>query len=128
MLLVMAINTVAFNIEGFIKLTDAEPSTQPSSQQTRPASWPGEVAEALNRSGIQPGDKMAIIGYGYDAFWARLARAKIVAQMLNWQADNFWSGDSALQSQVLHAFAGTGAKAIVAENVPGYAPWLAGIR
>jgi hypothetical protein len=56
MLLVMAINIEAFNIEGFVKLTDAAPSTQPSSQQTKPPSLPGEVAEALNRSGIEPGD------------------------------------------------------------------------
>ena len=41
--------------------------------------------------------------------------------MLGWPGDDFWSGDWALQSQILQAFTGTGAKAIVVENVLGYA-------
>jgi hypothetical protein len=64
---------------------------------------------------------VAIIGYGFDAYWARLARVKIVAEMLDWQADDFWLGDPMFQSRVLHVFASTGAKAVVAENVPSYA-------
>jgi hypothetical protein len=64
---------------------------------------------------------VAVIGYGVGSFWARLARVQIVAEMLGWQADDFWLGDSALQSDVLQAFANTGAEAIVAENVPSYA-------
>jgi hypothetical protein len=70
---------------------------------------------------VEQGDKVAVIGYGFGSFWARLARVQIVAEMLGWQADDFWLGDPALQSEVVQAFAGTGARAIVAEKVPSYA-------
>jgi hypothetical protein len=64
---------------------------------------------------------VAIIGYGFDSFWARLARVRIVAEMLGHQAGDFWLGSEALQQEVLRAFASTGASAIVAEYVPDYA-------
>jgi hypothetical protein len=44
-----------------------------------------------------------------------------VAELLSQDADPFWLGDAALQSDVIQAFSQTGAKAIVAENVPVYA-------
>lgn len=127
MLLVMAINIVTFNVEGFIKHTDAAPSIQPPSQQTRPPSCPGKVAEALNRSGIQPGDQVAIIGYGYDAFWARLARVKIVAEMLEWQADDCYSGDSASKLESFRLWSAQGPSLLWRKVYPAMPPWLAGI-
>jgi hypothetical protein len=75
----------------------------------------------LHGLGIQPGDKVAVIGYGFDSFWARLARVQIVAEMLGAEADPFWLGDPALQSDVLQAFATAEARAVVAERVPSYA-------
>jgi len=121
MILIMLINIAAFNFEGFNALISNAFRTQSVSQQALPPSWPGEVAEELHRLGIQPGGRVAIIGYGFDAFWARLARVQIVAEMLEWQAEAFWLGDSTVRSQVIEAFAHTGAKAIVAEHVPAYA-------
>jgi hypothetical protein len=121
MLLFMLVNIMAFNLEGFSSLSFASNTRQPGSQQASPPSWPGEVAEELHRLGVQPGDKVAVIGYAYDSSWARLARVKIVAEMLDWQADPFWLGAPLLQSKALQAFANTGAKAIVAERVPAYA-------
>jgi hypothetical protein len=112
-------NLALFNLEGFARLSgDGNPS---SPQVAGPPSWPGEVAQELHSLGIQQGGKVAVIGYGFDAFWARLARVQIVAEMLEWEAEPFWWGDPALQSEVVEAFASTGAQAIVAENVPGYA-------
>jgi len=119
MILFMLMNIMAFNLEGFHDLN--EDGNQPVKTQARPPSWPGEVAEALHGLGLQPGDKVAVIGYGFDSFWARLARVQIVAEMLEEEADPFWLGDPSLQSQVIQVFATTGAKAIVAENVPSYA-------
>lgn len=121
MVLFILANIVAFNLEGFSDLIDNRNTNQPTSQQAGPPSWPGEVAETLQRLGVQPGDKVAVIGYAFESFWARLAHVQIVAEMFDWEADPFWLGDLSFQSQVIQAFASTGAKAIVAENVPGYA-------
>jgi hypothetical protein len=113
------VSLVAFNLEGFRALS--RNTGQSASPVAGPPGWPGEVAEELQHLGVQPGDKVAVIGYAFDSFWARLARVKIVAEMLDSGADAFWVGKPALQDEVIRAFAGTGAKAIVAENVPSYA-------
>jgi hypothetical protein len=75
----------------------------------------------LQKVGVRPGDKVAIIGDAFVAFWARLARVQIVAEMFGWEADPFWLGDAEAQARVIKAFASSGAKAIVAESVPDYA-------
>jgi hypothetical protein len=112
-------NILAFNLQGFRDLTrNSSPS---ATSAARPPDWPGEVAEALQARGIQPGDKVGVIGYAFDSFWARLARVQIVAEMLDRDADAFWVGEPVLQAQALKAFADAGAKAVVAEYVPGYA-------
>jgi hypothetical protein len=119
MITFMLVSLVAFNLEGFRALS--RNTGQSASPVAGPPRWPGEVAEELQGLGMQPGDKVAVIGYAFDSFWARLARVKIVAEMLDSGADAFWVGKPALQDEVIRAFAGTGAKAIVAENVPSYA-------
>jgi hypothetical protein len=114
-------NILAFNVEGFGDLSARRSTVRAIDGQARAPSWPGEVAEELHRLGIRQGDDVAVIGYGFSAFWARLARVQVVAEMLGNDADPFWLGDSALQAEVIEALAGTGARAIVAEDVPGYA-------
>jgi hypothetical protein len=86
-----------------------------------PPDWPGAVAEELWQLGIEPGDQVAVIGYAFDSYWARLARVKIVVETLDWQADALWLGDPAFQREVLAVYASAGARAIVAEYVPAYA-------
>jgi hypothetical protein len=116
----LLVNVALFNLGGFADLSGAR--ERPSSTKAAGLpDWPGAVAEELFRLGVKPGDEVAVIGYAFDSFWARLARVKIVAEMLGWQADDFWVGDATLQSEVIEAFAGTGARAIVAERVPSYA-------
>jgi hypothetical protein len=114
------VNIILFNLDGYNRLN---PSIQPDTGQQvmLPPSWPGEVALALHQQGVLQGDKVGIIGYGFDSFWARLARVKIVAEMLESDANLFWMGEDDLQQSVLQAFASTGASAVVAEYVPGYA-------
>jgi hypothetical protein len=121
MVLFLLMNIVAFNLEGYRDLTGKGNLNPASNQEVASSSWPGEVAEELHRLGIQPGDKVAVIGYGFDSFWARLARVKIVAEMLGSEAGPFYLGDASLQSEVVQAFASTGARAIIAERVPSYA-------
>ena len=114
------VNIILFNLDGYNRLN---PSTQLNvgEETASPPSWPGEVALALHQQGVNQGDKVGIIGYGFDSFWARLARVRIVAEMLESQANEFWLGDNDLQQSVLQAFASTGASAVVAEYAPGYA-------
>jgi hypothetical protein len=121
MILFMLMNIAAFNLEGMVNLTSSKSTTHLTNPKAGPPSWPGEVAEELHRLGVHAGDKVAVIGYAFDSFWARLARVKIVAEMLDQDAETFWRGDPSLRSEVLRAFANTGAKAIVAEYVPNYA-------
>lgn len=110
-------NIVLFNLDGFDRLNTSSQAVQSEQHTARPM----EVAEALQELGIQNGEPVGIIGYGYDSFWARLARVKIVAELPELQATGFWLGNESLRQSVLQAFAGTGAKVVVAEYVPAYA-------
>lgn len=112
-------NIIMFNLDGFNRLN---PSLKADwVEKTAPSASPIEVAKALGELGIQRGDKVGVIGYAYDSFWARLARVKIIAEMLESEAVELWRGDATLQLSVLQSFAGTGAKAVIAEYVPDYA-------
>ena len=109
-------NIVLFNLDGFTRLT---PSFQAGSiQQNIPAARPLAVAETLKELGVQPGDKVGVIGYAYDSFWARLARVKIVAELLEADAVDLWRGHESLRQGVLDSFASAGVKAVIAEYVP----------
>lgn len=112
-------NIVMFNLDGFNRLNPALEAG--FVEQTAPPARPLTVAQTLKELGIKPGDKVGVIGYSYDSFWARLARVKIVAEMLEVDAMNFWYRNDTLRQSVLQSFASTGAKAVVAENVPGSA-------
>jgi 4-amino-4-deoxy-L-arabinose transferase-like glycosyltransferase len=83
------------------------------------------VAQWLGQNGTHQGDWVALIGFGREAYWARLAGLHIVAEMPVENSERFWGADSALRSQVIGALARTGAKILVAEKVPASAP-LAG--
>jgi hypothetical protein len=87
MILVMLGNILVFNLEGFVALERKQETRSDASNL--PPSWPGEVAQELHELGIQPGDQVGVIGYAFDSYWARLARVKIVAEMLDWEAIPF---------------------------------------
>ena len=112
-------NIILFNLDGFTRLN---PSRQPGlGAPAFTAAKPLAVARTLQQLGVRQGDRVGVIGYAYDSFWARLSRVRIVAEMLETDADEFWRGDEALRKNVLQAFANTGVNAVVAEYVPGYA-------
>jgi hypothetical protein len=112
-------NILLFNLDGFTRLYASGESSLGSA--ATPSAKPLAVARALQELGVKQGDKVGVIGYAYDSFWARLARVRIVAEMLEADADQFWRGDEALRQSVLEAFANSGVHAVVAEYVPGYA-------
>jgi hypothetical protein len=120
MILFLFVNIALFNLQGFTDLSGGSEPPAPSAA-AGPPDWPGAVAEELWQLGIEPGDEVAVIGYAFDSYWARLARVQIVAETLGWQADALWLGQPAFQQEVLAVYASAGARAIVAEYVPAYA-------
>ena len=109
-------NIILFNLDGFKRLNPSMNAAfaERASSPARPLA----VAQELQKLGIKPGDRVGVVGYAYDSFWARLARVKIVAEMIEEDAVDLWRGDQALRQSVLQSFAETGADAVVAEYVP----------
>lgn len=115
----MSLFLVHFTLQGYGDFSASLGQLEDS--ETRAPSWPGEVTMALKREGLEPGDHVGVIGYGFDSYWARLGRFRIVAELPAADAEGFWNGDIATQCQVIETFDRIGVEAIVAENVPGYA-------
>ncbi|HKZ78766.1 MAG TPA: hypothetical protein VJ124_10720 [Pyrinomonadaceae bacterium] len=74
------------------------------------------VAEGLRQMGVERGDKVAVVGDSFGAFWAHLAGLKIVADITFADAALFWKIDAPQRDQAIEALAKTGAKAIVADR------------
>jgi len=115
----LLVNIVLFNMDGVTRLNPSWESNV--SLATAPDAKPLAVARTLQELGVSQGDKVGVIGYAYDSFWARLARVRIVAEMLETDADEFWRGDGSLRQGVLQSFANSGVVAVVADYVPSYA-------
>lgn len=78
------------------------------------------VANQIRQMGLSDGDRVAIIGDGTDAYWARLARVRIVAEVMaaNHGAQKFWQSPEQTKEIVFRTLASTGSKLVVAENPP----------
>jgi len=76
-----------------------------------------QIVRGLREAGLQPGDRIAIIGGISGMIWARLAETHIVANLPD--RNEFWSLGPETQAKVRSAIASTGAKVVVVENVPG---------
>lgn len=72
-----------------------------------------QVAHSLTQLGVQPGDKVTIMGrYIYpDDHWARLARVKIVTEIMD--GCSFWQQTPIVRAKILHDIERTGSKLIV---------------
>ena len=73
------------------------------------------TAEQLWRMGIQPGDRIAVIADGTGAYWARLAKLRIVAEIMdtNHGTREFWTASEDQQREVYRVFAQARAKLVV---------------
>ncbi len=76
------------------------------------------IAEAILAQGLERGDQVAFIGYSFSAYWARLARLRIVAEIHPEDVAEFWEADAERQDAVLQALSRTGVKAVVSEPPP----------
>jgi hypothetical protein len=84
------------------------------------------TAIAVQESGIRPGDKIAYIGDGLDAHWAKLDKLAIVAEVPSYYltidqdfepvASPFWQSPEYEQAAIYDALRKTGARAILAST------------
>ncbi len=79
-------------------------------------SW--SIAAQARNAGLMPGQKVAFIGRGFDAYWARLARVQIAMEIPETNSARFWASNEADRTKALGAFAAHGAEAVVANGVP----------
>lgn len=81
------------------------------------------AAEQLWHLGLHPGDKVAVIGDGTGAYWARLAKLRIVAEIMgmNHGSREFWNSPLEVKKDVFRAFAQAHAGNVIAA-CPAYPP------
>ncbi len=87
---------------------------QPKAAALRPVPF----ARALLELGLKPGDGIAYLGDSFDAFFARLARLRIIAEVPWDQLDEFWRAPPEQRAEVLRRLRDIGATALVAEQIP----------
>ena len=74
------------------------------------------AAKGLQQLGLQPGDKVAFVGFAASCYYAQYDRLRVVSQVL--YADDFWQLNSADQKRVEDRFASIGAKAVITTSLP----------
>lgn len=107
--IVMALGTAEYTLRVAMNHM-AIPGTGPRSE------WRDVIAaEQLQRMGSRPGDKVAVITDGWYAYWARLAKLRIVAEIMdaNHGSQEFWDAPEEVQQQVYDTFARAHAKLVV---------------
>jgi hypothetical protein len=77
-----------------------------------------EIATGLVKMGLHPNDRVGTLGWAFDAYWARLARVRIVAETPAPDVVTFWSETPDTRRSVYDAFRGAGVRVIVSESVP----------
>lgn len=75
-------------------------------------------ADALQAAGLAPGMRVGIIGDGSNAYWARLARVHVIAEVHTAEKNRYWSAPAEKQAQVVDAFRRAGVRAIVGDPPP----------
>ncbi len=73
------------------------------------------VVTAVQRL-IQPGDKVAVIGDSFEAYWARAADVRIVAEVPRRALGEFGAASSTVQSAVLDAFRSAGVRLVIVDR------------
>jgi hypothetical protein len=108
----------SLHVKDFVRDVLGRSTPDPNSSQA--------MASEMYRLGLRPGDRIASLEYSLWGMstWARLSRAKIVAEVYYWPdlsesaANDFWKADPAIQGKVIQAIEKTGARVIVSQVAP----------
>jgi hypothetical protein len=74
------------------------------------------LAERLRESGVRPGDHVAVVNPPYMSYWARLAKVRIAAEVM--EPRKFWAAGGTTQEAAVAALQRAGIRAIVADDPP----------
>lgn len=74
------------------------------------------IARGMTELGIHGGDRLAVVGYAFDSYYARFARVQVTADVED--ADEFWRLSGADLKRLEDRLAASGVKALVARNRP----------
>jgi hypothetical protein len=86
--------------------------------RSRPQNVEWQVAQALLRLGLHPGDSVAGLSRVAESQWARDAGLKIVAEIPLGDEVVFWAAGPATKDNIFRILAGTGAKMVITKNPP----------
>ncbi len=76
------------------------------------------VADDLGKTGLIAGDRVAVLGDGNWAYWARLGKLKIVSTVMSSDVPAFWAQTAEEKEKVYRLLGSTGARAVVSVAVP----------
>jgi hypothetical protein len=80
-------------------------------------SW--QVATELEKCGLQPGQRVAVLGHSTSSdYWAHLAQVRIVADLSEESVPSFWDASDATRARILESLAHTGASFVVTRFQP----------
>ncbi|HEY7316608.1 MAG TPA: hypothetical protein VIE89_03470 [Candidatus Binatia bacterium] len=81
------------------------------------------VAKYLHSEGLRTGEPVGSVGWTYSAYWARMARVRVIAEVPEEGRLAFWLSGTEKRAAVMQLFQEVGVKAVVAADVPvGSAP------
>ena len=95
--------------------------TEASTFQSGYTNW--KVATFLHQAGVNAGDAVGAVGWTYGAYWARMARVRIVVEIPADSSQELWSMQPPERDAVMQLLRRAGARIVVANRVPpGAAP------
>lgn len=80
-----------------------------------------EIADALRTHGVRAGEKAAALDAELGQGWQRLSRLAIVAEIPAGEESTFWAAPQTTKSKIYQVLTNTGARIIVANEVPSWA-------
>jgi hypothetical protein len=96
-----------------LKYADSLRQKMPDAQEPNDNWYAAGLAARL---GIKPGDKIALIGSPFEAYWARVGRVKIVAVVPPPQMEAFYGLPPAQRQHLYEEFARAGADFVIAQH------------
>ncbi len=85
----------------------------------RAKNLPWQVAMELKKCGLQPGERVAVLGHDSSSdYWAHLAQARIVADLSKDNVPVYWDASEATRMRILDLLSHTGASFVVTHFRP----------